>query len=81
MDGYENSNLQKLYLTNNKLEDLTTYKNKDGSSVTIKTSEVIGRLPNLTYVDLSGNNNLTDFSGLIENGFHETGNNTKIFTK
>ncbi len=81
VDGYENSNLQKLYLTNNKLENLTTYKNKDGTSVTMKTSEVIGRLPNLTYVDLSENNNLTDFSGLIKNGFSETGNNTKIFTK
>ena len=81
VDNYEQSNLQELYLSNNQLENLTTYKSADGTSVNMKTSEIIGRLPHLTYVDLSGNNSLTDFSGLLDRGFHEAGNNTKIFTK
>ena len=81
VDNYQQSNLQELYLGNNKLENLTTYKNSDGASVNMKTTDILGRLPNLRYVDLSRNNSLTDFSGLLNAGFHETGDNTKIFTK
>jgi hypothetical protein len=63
------------------LENITTYKDASGTSVTESTCAILARLPKLTYVDLSGNTNLTDFSALTNAGFKETGNNTKIFEK
>ena len=81
MDGIENSNITKLNLSGNNLTNLCTYKDTNGNTISIKTTEILAKLPNLQYVDLSKNEELTDFTALKNLGFTETSENSKIFVK
>ncbi len=81
LDEIENSNITELNLKNNNLINLCTYKDKNGNSISIKTAEILAKLPKLQYIDVSGNADFTDFTALRNNGFVETAENSKIFEK
>ncbi len=75
------SNIKSLDLSNNNLSNLCSYKDSNGRAVSIETSEILTKLPKLTYVNLSGNVDLTNFTALKNSGFVETAQNSKIFQK
>lgn len=76
-DLKELSKLETLNLNNNLLQNYFTYKDDSGNH-TVNTCEFLATLPNLKKIYLAGNSDLTDFSGLINVGFKQSGT---TFTK
>lgn len=80
VETFMDSNIKVLNLKNNRLSNYISYKNADGKVITKTTSEfIVINIHGLEKIYLEGNEDLTNFSALINAGFKNDGKNN--FTK